>query len=113
MKPISQRIDDARANLNSLRDQLTDHLEKAGDNPDDVAMNVTDELNSKIGTTQRHLDSLEEAERQLVSRSVQVTAPAQTHYAEPIAYPRPFPKPAEPVRPGEHYMRALIGAVVA
>lgn len=113
---LSQRIEDARSNLTTLRDQLTDHVEKAGSAPDDIALTVTEELNGKIATAQRHLDGLEEAERQLVSRTVQVqrVEPEQaTQYAVPVSNPRPFPRPAETVRPGEHYMRALVAAVVA
>src|SRR5215207_8353769 len=67
--PISQRIETAQTKLTELRDQLTTNLDI--DEPDDAALVVREDLNGKVAAAQRNLESLEEAERQLSTRSIE------------------------------------------
>src|SRR5215204_1977236 len=70
MEPIAKKIEGAQTKLDELRDQLTAHLEHAGDEPDETAQVVTEELNGKIANASRNLDNFQEAEKQLASRAV-------------------------------------------
>jgi HK97 family phage prohead protease len=45
---ITQRISDAQTKLVALRDDLTNHINEAGDEPDETALVVREELNGKI-----------------------------------------------------------------
>lgn len=117
MEPIAKRIEGAQTKLAELRDQLTTHLERAGDEPDETAQLVTEELNHKLASAQRNLTNLEDAERQLGNRAVQVAheRKAETHSGE-ILPPlrRPFAAPAEKEpTPGERVMRVIIGNLVS
>jgi len=113
MEPISKRIDDAQAKLNLLRDDLTNHLDQAGDEPDEAALIVREDLTAKIATAQRNLDSLQEAEKQLAARTVQVVDMQRDENSGEYR-PKPFAQPAEkPPRPGEYFMRSLIATVIA
>ena len=107
MDTLSQRIENAQSKLVCLRDELTAHINKAGDEPDETAMTVTDELNGKIASAQRSLDQLREAEKQLgaqaIVQSVERAAPADRR---PLGFP--IPK----LKPGELIMRTLVAKIV-
>jgi HK97 family phage major capsid protein/HK97 family phage prohead protease len=107
MKTLSQRIEDAQKRLLELRDTLTAQIEKAGDEPDDTDMTVTDELNLKIASAQRSLDQLQEAEKQLASQAVERSAAPVVETRRPLAVAPPKSKP------GDLIMRSLVAAVVA
>jgi hypothetical protein len=47
MIPIAERISNAQTKLVALRDDLTRHLDESGDEPDDAAITVREELNGK------------------------------------------------------------------
>lgn len=105
MTPISKRIEDAHERLNVLKDQLTEHLNTIGDEPDDTAMAVTDDLNVKIANQQRSMDSLVEAEKQLASTATKAVT-------EVTAPKRPFATAAKKVAPADYVMRSLVSKVV-
>jgi HK97 family phage major capsid protein/HK97 family phage prohead protease len=105
MTPLAQRITDSEAKLLSLRDQLTDHIEKAGNDPNETDLTITDELNGKIAVAQRSLASLQEAEKQLGAQAVQVV--------ERTTERRPLSVPATKLKPGEMVLHSLVASVVA
>src|SRR5215204_4694671 len=99
MEPIAKKVETAQNKLNELRDQLTAHLEQAGDEPDETAQVVTEELNGKIGNAQRNLDNFQEAEKQLASRTVQVMHETKALNGEilpPAGRSRPRPRRSQP-----------------
>jgi HK97 family phage major capsid protein/HK97 family phage prohead protease len=100
--PLSKRIEDAQARLVALRDQLTDHLTNIGDEPDDAAMAITDELNGKVALQQRALDGLREAETRLAAQSDPVSG-SVTRSGDGR---RPFAVPTKKIEPKEYALRA-------
>lgn len=115
MEPIAKQIESAQTKLNELRDQLTDHLTQAGDEPDDTAQTVTEQLNGKIAATTRNLSNLEEAEKQLASRAVQVAHERKVLDGDVLPpMRRPFAAPAEKEpTASERVLRVLVGSLVA
>lgn len=112
--PLSKRIEDAQERLVALKDQLTQHLDAIGDEPDDAALTVTDELNQKIASQTRALESLQAAERQLASHTVTIQASdAERGGAIAVSGRRPFALPAKQVKPADHVMRSLVGLLVS
>jgi hypothetical protein len=109
---ITQRISDAQTKLVALRDDLTRHLDEAGDEPDETALVVREELNGKIETAERNLASLEQAEKRLASTAVAV-APVEQDNSIIVRPQRPFAVPAEKLAPGERSMRTAIAIVDA
>src|SRR5437899_9139097 len=64
MNNIAQRIKDTKVRIEKLCDQLYEHIKWVDDdNPDEAAMDITEELNDKIEVQQRHLEMLKKAER--------------------------------------------------
>ena len=115
MEPIAKKIEAAQQKLDDLKNQLTAHLDQAGDEPDDVAQTVTEELNGKIASTQRNLENLTEAERQIGSRAVQVAHERKALDGDVLPpMRRPFAAPAEKEpTPSERVLRVLVGHLVA
>jgi HK97 family phage major capsid protein/HK97 family phage prohead protease len=115
MEPISKRIEDAQSKLDELRDALTAHLSETGDEPDDTALTVREEMTGKIAAAQRNLDSLIEAEKQLASRAVERAkgelAEGAARGAVTVRGERPFAVPADKPKPGERVLRTLVGMV--
>jgi hypothetical protein len=72
---ITQRISDAQTKLVALRDDLTNHLDETGDEPDETALVVREELNGKISTAERNLDSLEQPRSALLRTLSQLFLP--------------------------------------
>jgi hypothetical protein len=107
---IAQRISDAQTKLVALRDDLTTHLNDSTDEPDDADLAVRDELNRKIETAQRNLDSLEQAEKRLASTAVAVVADEQNGIV--VRNSRPFAVAAKKIEPADHIMRSLVAKVV-
>jgi ElaB/YqjD/DUF883 family membrane-anchored ribosome-binding protein len=107
---IAQRISDAQTKLVALRDDLTTHLNDSTDEPDDADLAVRDELNRKIETAQRNLDSLEQAEKRLASTAVAVVADDQNGII--VRNQRPFAVAAKKIEPADHIMRSLVAKVV-
>jgi HK97 family phage prohead protease/HK97 family phage major capsid protein len=107
MTPLSKRIEDAQERLTALKDQLTKHLETIGDEPDDAALAVTDELNGKIANQQRSLDSLTEAEKQLAATTRTVVVDGEISNSR-----RPFAAAARKVAPADYVMRSLVAKVI-
>src|SRR4051812_14082775 len=106
---IAQRISDAQTRLVALRDQLSTHLTDAGDEPDDAALAVRETLNAQIESAQRNHDSLVEAEKRMASTAVAVL-PIEQEGGIVVRNTRPFGAPAKKDRPGEHFLRSLVGA---
>jgi HK97 family phage major capsid protein/HK97 family phage prohead protease len=107
---IAQRISDAQTKLVALRDDLTRHLDEAGDEPDETALVVREELNGKIETAERNLASLEQAEKRLASNAVAVVPSEDRGIV--VHNARPFAVAAKKVEPAEHVMRSLVAKVV-
>jgi HK97 family phage prohead protease len=107
---IAQRISDAQTKLVALRDDLTTHLNDSTDEPDDADLAVRDELNRKIETAQRNLDSLEQAEKRLASTAVAVVADEQNGIV--VRNSRPFAVAAKKIEPADYIMRSLVAKVV-
>jgi HK97 family phage major capsid protein len=91
MKTMAQRIEEGQTRLNDLRDQLTAHLDKIGDEPDDAAMATTEELSTRVAAQERSLNSLKEAETRLSA-----TADTRALVAGGDNTRRPLSAPAEP-----------------
>jgi HK97 family phage prohead protease len=115
-----ERIEQAEATINALRDQLNDHLATLGDDPGEDALATQDQLRDKINVELRKLQSFQAAEvalgvtsepavRQVPASSVTVIPPQRT----PSAVPRPFAMPRKASRPGELLMNAIIADVGA
>lgn len=112
MTPISQRIEDAQQRLVGLRDKLTDHLNEIGDEPDETAVTVTEELNEKIAHAEKTVESLTQAETRLKlgaepanggGNIVETTTRAQ----------RPFAVPAKKVDPKDYAIRTAVVALLS
>jgi HK97 family phage major capsid protein/HK97 family phage prohead protease len=107
---ITQRISDAQTKLVALRDDLTNHINEAGDEPDETALVVREELNGKISTAERNLASLEQAEKRLASNAVAVVPSEDRGIV--VHNPRPFAQAAKKVEPAEYIMRSLVAKLV-
>jgi HK97 family phage prohead protease/HK97 family phage major capsid protein len=104
--PLSKRIEDAEGELVRKKDTL-----EALVSADDADATQVEELTRQVEDDSKRIDGLKRAEEALARTAiVQV---ATTVESREEARPRAFAQPAEKLRPGEHYMRALIGAVVA
>lgn len=112
MITIAQRIEDAQTKLVASKDQLTALVAEAGDEPDEASLTAREELNVKIATQQRNLDSLQEAERQLASTSDIENADGVQRGVITVNGKRPFAAPAKKIAPADHVMRSLVAAVV-
>jgi HK97 family phage major capsid protein/HK97 family phage prohead protease len=108
---ITQRISDAQTKLVALRDDLTRHLDETGDEPDETALVVREELNGKIKIAERNLDSLEQSEKRLASMAVAV-APVEQDNSIVVRSQRPFAVPAKKINPADHVMRSIVAQVV-
>lgn len=104
METLSKRVEDAQARLVALKDQLTDHLAQLGDEPDDAAMAITDELNVKIAKQQQSLDGLKEAEKRLAINAEERSAGGAGGVT--VNNPRPFALAAKKIEPREYVYRA-------
>lgn len=101
---LAQKIQDAEAQINVLRDQLADHVSKTADGVmDDESIAITDELNSKIERMSATRDSLKRAEVSLAQRSE--PAAATSAVAAP-AVRRPLGVPQKVTKPGDLIIRA-------
>src|SRR5215207_6321178 len=67
--PLAQRIENAQEKLVTIRDQLTNHLAETGDEPDEAAVAVTEELNTRLAAQRRNLESLQAVEREMASQA--------------------------------------------
>jgi HK97 family phage major capsid protein/HK97 family phage prohead protease len=112
MTPTRERIEQSQAVVNSLRDQLNDHITTLGDDPDDDALSRQRELTEKINAEVRRLESFQAAEVALGA-----TAEPQSRPIAPSAVtvippqrnqPRAFALPKKSEKPGELMMNALI-----
>jgi|SRR5215207_9350073 len=76
---LAERIKEAEARLNALRDQLVAEVAKSAETSDDPAAAVAiNELSDRIEAAQQTHDSLKKAEERLASGSALVRAPAAT-----------------------------------
>jgi HK97 family phage major capsid protein/HK97 family phage prohead protease len=112
MTPIAERISNAQTKLVALRDDLTKHLDESGDEPDDAAITVREELNGKIEVAQRNLESLQQAENRLASTSVRVAPVIEHDPGIVVRSQRPFAVAAKKIEPADHVMRSLVSRVV-
>jgi HK97 family phage prohead protease/HK97 family phage major capsid protein len=107
---LSQRIQDAEQNINLLRDQLTETLNKSADGVmDDDSVLIMDEINGKIAALNKSRDALKRAENALATRSE--VSPAST-VASP-AIRRPLTVQAKERKPGDLLFRAASVFAVA
>jgi HK97 family phage major capsid protein/HK97 family phage prohead protease len=110
---ISERIEASQASVNQLRDQLTQHLNQAGDNLDEQAISRSDELNAAIDGELRRLETLQRAETALGGTGLiekPTTSLVLPQRAPLPALPaaRPFAIPKREEKPGHLLMNALI-----
>jgi HK97 family phage prohead protease len=112
---ISERIEASQTAVNQLRDQLTQHLNQAGDNLDEQAIGRSEELNAAIDGELRRLETLQRAEASLGGTSLALqpmplVMPARTptHTLQPLPVARPFAMPKPKTEPGDLLMNALI-----
>jgi HK97 family phage major capsid protein/HK97 family phage prohead protease len=104
---ISERIEASQTSVNQLRDQLTQHLNQAGDNLDGDALARSDELNASIDGELRRLETLQRAETALGGTSLVPTQPPRTVAQQILPPSRPFAMPKRPEKPGELLLNAL------
>lgn len=110
MTPLSKRIEDAQERLNTLRDQLTEQLAKMDDeNPDEVVKTAVEELNVKIETTTKSLETLRNAEKQLAITS---QLPIMEEGGETAAQRRSFAQAARQLKPGDRLFRSIVATVL-
>ena len=106
--PISQRIEDAQQHLNSLKDQLTEHLESFDDtNVTDDQVAITTELNEKIARTEKSLETLKQAEIRLAATAQPPAAVPASPGNDIIVRNRPFAVPAQKIQPQDYIWRSL------
>jgi HK97 family phage major capsid protein/HK97 family phage prohead protease len=126
-KPMTptERIEAAQNSVNALRDQLSDHMERLGDEPDDSGLAITDELQDRINTELRKLATFQAAEaalgqtaepvRHVPSTAMTVIPPSRPAQA-PVAaagLPRPFAMPRKQEAPGELFGNVLTCRFIA
>ena len=102
---IAKRVEDTQARLVAYQDELKNHLDAIGDEPDDDANTITKELNERIETTQETLKNLKDAEQRLAV----VATPVVT---EEKSLRKPFALPAPKVEPVDYVFRAMTVKVV-
>jgi HK97 family phage major capsid protein/HK97 family phage prohead protease len=111
---LSARIEAAQSRLNGLKDELTAHSTACGDVMTEAETATFDDLNNRVETEQRQLETLQRTERnmaQQTAETMQQVTPgvyARQTAVAPSAAPRPFAVPAARVEPGERYLRSLI-----
>lgn len=98
---IAERVESTQERLVALQDELKNHLESIGEEPDDEANTITKELNERIETTQETLKNLQDAEQRLAV----VSAPVVD--TEKKDARKPFAVPAKKVEPLDYIWRAL------
>jgi HK97 family phage prohead protease len=112
MTPLSKRIEDAQTQLSATKDQLEEHITTYDESvADDKHITITEELNAKLKTQQRNLDSLLDYEKQIAASTAVVKSDDSVVVAR-----RPFATAAaapDKVRDGEHYMRIMIATMIA
>lgn len=109
---LSERIQAAQAQVNTLRDTLAQHLTAAGDDLDDAAMQRSDELNAAIDDQLRRLETLERAEKALGSASAEtatIVPPSRITVIPPGGGlpARPFATAKPKEEPGHLIWRAI------
>ncbi|HMF88681.1 MAG TPA: HK97 family phage prohead protease, partial [Gemmatimonadaceae bacterium] len=112
---LSERIVAAQERLKKLRDDLTAHIEKSADTPDDETSNeVTEALTKQIEVSQKSLDNLVAAEKQLAAISTETSVVTPTT-AQKAGDSRPivFPQAKQTIKPGDRIMRSLVSMVVS
>jgi HK97 family phage major capsid protein/HK97 family phage prohead protease len=111
---ISERIEASQASVNQLRDQLTQHLNQAGDNLDEQAISRSDELNAAIDGELHRLETLRRAETALGGTalveqpSTSLVLPQRAPLPPLPAPPRPFAMPKREEKPGHLLLNAII-----
>lgn len=125
MTPLAQRIEDTQARLVALRDQLSDHVNKMADDPDQEATELTETLTSQIDAQEKSLETLKRAEA-LLAKSATSTALTTTVVRDrqddrgdrgseqtmTLQRVRPFAAAAGPKpKPFDHIIRALTVSV--
>lgn len=106
---LSEKIVAAEEKLVATQDQLRSHLNDIGDQPDDAAHNVTEELTARIGDEQRTLENLQKAERSLAATA----QPIVEERGAPADQRKVFASAAKKVAPVDHVFRSLAVAVKA
>ena len=125
MTPL-ERIEAAQNSVNVLRDQLSDHLERLGEEPDDDGLAITDELQDRINTELRKLATFQAAEaalgqtaepvRHVPSSAMTVLPPTRLAPTVPTpaaSLPRPFALPRKQENPGDLFGHALTCRFIA
>jgi HK97 family phage major capsid protein/HK97 family phage prohead protease len=111
---LSARIEAAQSRLNGLKDELTAHSTACGDVMTEAETATFDDLNNRVETEQRQLETLQRTERNMAQQTAETMAQvtpgvyARPTAAVPAAAPRPFAVPAARVEPGERYLRSLV-----
>lgn len=107
---LSEKIQQSEARLNTLRDQLNDHLAKADDNLDEEAMTVAEELNQRVAAETRQLEMLKASEQTLALRS----EPLVPNTSVPGgSRARPFAVPRKEIAPKDYIYRGLAVAMLS
>jgi HK97 family phage major capsid protein/HK97 family phage prohead protease len=111
---ISERIEASQTAVNQLRDQLTHHLNQAGDNLDEPAISRSDELNAAISGELHRLETLQRAEAALGGTALieqpatSLVLPQRAPLPPLPAPPRPFAMPKREEKPGYLLLNAII-----
>jgi HK97 family phage major capsid protein/HK97 family phage prohead protease len=108
--PLSKRIEDAEAHLLTLKDQLTENINKADAEQDEESVAVSEELNGKIDLAQRSLDALKRAEASLASKSDE---PVTRNAGLEVSGRRPFAAVAKKIKPADYVYRAAVVALLS
>lgn len=110
---LTARIEGAQQRLNGLKDELNAHNSACGDVMTEAETATLADLNGRIETENRQLDTLQRTERNMAQQTAE-TLPQTTPgvYARPgvpaVSPARPFAMPAEQLKPGDRFLRSII-----
>lgn len=109
MSTLAERIKAAQNEVLTLQDNLTKHLEN-DDDGSETASTITEEMNGQIEVKQKHLESLQRAEKALMTKMVVARVPVEEERPElavVVSNPRPFALPAKKLQPIDYLWRGL------
>jgi HK97 family phage major capsid protein/HK97 family phage prohead protease len=118
---MSARIEAVQTRLNGLKDQLQAHESACGDVMTETEINTLDDLNNRIETERRQLESLQRTERNMAMQAAETLPQVSAgvygrnggggNGASTTA--RSFALPAVQVAPGERFLRSLIAMTLS
>lgn len=117
---LAPRIEAAQARLNGFKDQLNAHTTGCGDVMTESEIAALDDINNRIDTETRQLESLQRTERNMGAAAAETlpqivtgTYGRQPSPSTAVVPSRPFALPVEKVEPGQRFLRSIIALAVS